>query len=145
MKELNLENEIWRPSTIDGFEISNYARLRREETKVIIKQHLIKGRWLAIFSKKYKKVNVTVSREAAKAFIPNPNNYPDVLHLKSMQNDHISNLKWGKRERKGRRPTLTQDEVKDVENRNLRGWTIEQMAEHYNVSISCIKKVINKK
>ena len=40
MKELNLKNEIWLPSTIDGFEISNYARLRREETKVIIKHYL---------------------------------------------------------------------------------------------------------
>jgi hypothetical protein len=37
-----------------------------------------------------------VHRLVAQAFIPNPNNYPHVLHIKrDLTNVHVSNLKWG--------------------------------------------------
>jgi len=41
----------------------------------------------------FKKVNV--HREVAKAFIPNPNNYPQINHIDfDRTNPHVSNLEW---------------------------------------------------
>ena len=44
---------------------------------------------------RYKK-NVRVNRQVAKAFIPNPNNLPLVMHLDNdPANNHVNNLEWG--------------------------------------------------
>jgi len=50
---------------------------------------------VTIMENKIKKKH-TISRLVAEAFIPNPNNYPIVLHIDNNRlNNWVNNLKWG--------------------------------------------------
>lgn len=77
--------------------LSKYGKLHK---------HFIKGRILkhVVNNKGYHTVNLTkngiqkrylVSRLVAQAFIPNPNNYPEVDHIdENKDNNYVDNLRW---------------------------------------------------
>lgn len=55
-----------------------------------------RGRYSVTLKNKGKKKRTGVSRLVALAWIPNPNNYPIVMHLDNDPlNNHYKNLKWG--------------------------------------------------
>lgn len=99
-------NEIWRD--IKGYEgkyqISNFGRVRNVKTGKVLKLYPNEKGYLRIHigKKQYR-----VHRLVAIAFIPNPNNYPDVNHKdENKQNNFVyidengnyvpelSNLEW---------------------------------------------------
>ena len=92
--------EEWRD--IKGYEgayqVSSYGRIRsfkNNKVKVLKAQHHYKGYLFVTLlkngiSKKYK-----VHRLVAQAFIPNPNNYPQVNHKDEVKdNNVVENLEW---------------------------------------------------
>jgi hypothetical protein len=103
--------EIWKK--IEGYEglyeISNYGRVKSLEriTKWGVANILTKDTILEPKASPYCRVGLckdniqklkSVHRLVAIAFIPNPNNYPVVMHLDDdPQNNHVSNLQWGTR------------------------------------------------
>lgn len=123
---------------------------------------------VTIFTKQGKK-KYLVHRLVAQAFIPNPNNYPQINHIDGVKsNNHYSNLEWctqsmntlhsyhvlGQKSpnntwTKGENnpgAKLTKSQV--IEIRNLRQTsklTQEQIAKLYNVSRHCILKILNNK
>lgn len=90
--------EIWKD--IEGYEdlyeVSDEGRIRNKNTGRILKLDINRYGYLQI--KLYKEGSrqwLSVHRLVAKAFIPNPNNYPEVDHIdKNRSNANVDNLRW---------------------------------------------------
>ena len=100
--------EIWKD--IQGYEglyqVSNMGRVKRLETYVKHKNgnRLVKEKILTTQTHKYQSVFLSnnhikqhyIHRLVAEHFLPNPKNYPVVMHLdNNPKNNNISNLQWG--------------------------------------------------
>ena len=77
--------------------ISSDGKVYSTKSNRYIKQHKHhKGYAIVRLSYEGKRKNVRVHRLIAKAFIPNPNNYPIVRHLNDNKEDNrMCNLAWG--------------------------------------------------
>lgn len=99
--------EIWKD--IEGYDgiymVSNLGRVKslprscqglNASKEIILKQSEDKDGYLLVgLHKNGKSKTVRVSRIVAKAFIPNPNEYPDVNHKdENNQNNRVDNLEW---------------------------------------------------
>ena len=92
--------EIWKPiSGTKGFiEVSNKGRVRswlRGEPRVLKTQPDKKGYHRLRVTVEREKMSYKIHREVAKAFIPNPNNLPQVNHKDgNKSNNAVDNLEW---------------------------------------------------
>ena len=103
--------EIWKD--VDGFvglyQVSNLGRIKAlgryvktgNGGKRYIEEHFVKpnkcknGYLEATFSRKQKRTVRLLHRVVAKAFIPNPDNLPEVNHKdEDIQNCQVENLEW---------------------------------------------------
>jgi hypothetical protein len=92
--------EIWKPiAGTNGFiEVSNKGRVRsllRGEPRILKPQVDNKGYHRIRVTVEREKMSYKVHREIAKAFIPNPNNLPQVNHKDgNKSNNSVDNLEW---------------------------------------------------
>lgn len=108
-----MEQEIWKdiPGYEGLYQASNFGRIKRLKGVVAIKNSHLKQRtvperictlfpqpndYLAVcISKEGIKIRALVHRLVAMAFIPNPDNLPQVNHKdEDKTNNHIDNLEW---------------------------------------------------
>lgn len=163
--------EQWR--AIEGYEgcyeVSDHGRVRSLDRR--IRGRLWKGRVLALPDDKngYKRVELhkdglrstqRVHRLVAQAFIPNPNNWPQINHKDVVKaNNHISNLEWCDNDRnvehavdKGlyspylsqRRSKLTPDLVEKIRAARALGATHIDLAQQFNISKGYVSKVVRR-
>ncbi len=93
--------EQWLP--IDGYEtlyeVSNLGKVRNKHGKLIKGFHQLKpsglGYWRTTLTKKQKGKHFQTHRLVAAAFIPNPENKPQVNHIDyNSINNNVENLEW---------------------------------------------------
>lgn len=106
-----MKKEIWK--AVDGYEglyeVSSYGNVRsvdrmeslpngtvRRRNGCILKQKFASNGYLKCnLSKNTKEKTESVHRLVAQAFIPNPNNLPEVNHKdEDKANNHVDNLEW---------------------------------------------------
>lgn len=170
--------EIWKD--IQGYEgiyqISNLGRVKslsriifRGRGKHITKDVIIK---IYVNNTGYYGVNLNVNkthksfllhRLIAKAFIPNPNNYPCINHIDGNPlNYSISNLEWctysqntthaykiNRMSQTGlhnNNVKLTEKDVLSIRNEYVQNKeTLISIAKKYNVYLTCIHKIVNRR
>ena len=148
-------NEIWKPIEENPvYLVSNYGRVKTIDHPVWCKVNnnysIRKGRLCTLSnnnSKRYWRVGVQINnkqkllavhRLVAKAFIPNPNNLPQINHIDgNKNNNHVSNLEWcdGSYNMKHAFRTGLNDRAKISLHCHLRKLSIEQVRyilEEYN-------------
>lgn len=93
--------EEWKEiEEFDGkYSVSNSGQIKNTKRGTILKQVLNPTGYYMInvkpFGRQRKSKTFRVHREVAKAFIPNPDNLPQVNHIDGCKtNNHVSNLEW---------------------------------------------------
>lgn len=88
--------EEWKDTEYMGYKVSNLGQIKNKQGK-ILKTQIRRGYCdvgLHIQGQRQPKI-VKVHRLVAKAFIPNPNNYPIINHKdENKQNNRVDNLEW---------------------------------------------------
>ena len=85
---------------IKGYEglyaITSDGQVWNYRTKMFMKQRVNRGGYLIVnLNKNGKKITYTVHQLVAKAYIPNPNNLPQINHKdENKQNNCVENLEW---------------------------------------------------
>lgn len=95
-------NEIWKDIIgYELYEVSNLGRIRNKKSgkyKAPIKNWA--GYMRVQLCKPNKDKIFSIHRLVAQAFIPNPNNYPEINHLDHVRhNNNVNNLEWCTRSR----------------------------------------------
>ena len=88
--------EIWKNSIVENYAISNLGRIKNLKTNhIIIPDKEEKGYCRLSIKINGKKKHFAVHRLVAIAFIPNPNNLPQVDHIDNNKtNNRVDNLRW---------------------------------------------------
>lgn len=167
--------EIWKE--IDGYNgvyfVSNLGQVKsidhycsnrtgsgKQTGRVFKIQVSYKGYLRVALSKNKKKFHTSVHRLIAKAFIPNPENKPQVNHINGIKSDNrIENLEWctngenmthafknnlvnlnyGEKHHNSK---LSNDDVLRVRKLHSLGFTCKSLAEDYNVSQTAMSKIL---
>lgn len=90
-------NEVWKPvKGYEGiYEVSNIGRVRTLRTNKIITPKFTKGYCYVRLYKDGKGKQKYIHRIVAEAFIPNPENLPQVNHKdENPKNNSVDNLEW---------------------------------------------------
>lgn len=88
---MNLDGEEWKPiSEFDKYEVSNMGRIRNIKLCKLLKLNDRKGYIEVTLGKKSRSVH----RMVAQAFIPNPEDKPQVNHLGDKLDNRASMLEW---------------------------------------------------
>ncbi len=88
--------EIWKDiKDYEGlYQVSNIGRVRSLITNKVLKPSNIRYSRVILYKNK-EHTNFSVHRLVAEAFIPNPENKPEVDHINTITNDNrVENLKW---------------------------------------------------
>jgi AraC-like DNA-binding protein len=170
-----MQTEVWKsvPQFEAEYEISNCGRVRSLKVKGgVMKQSTGKGYCKIVFKSNGRNINRQVHRLVAMAFVPNPENLPQVNHKDgNKQNNNDWNLEWSSSSdnvkhayrtklriigshhietarklfagAKNPKSKLTADEVIEIKNLKRTGWKLEDLSQRFNVSPTYISTIVN--
>ena len=111
--------EIWKPiENYENYSVSTFGQVRNETTGKILKGGKNKGRLQISLWKNGIEKQFQIHRLVALAFIPNPEDKPEVDHIDNVpSNNKIQNLRWATRQENNRNtriPSTNKSGVKGV-------------------------------
>lgn len=90
--------EIWKDiKDYPNYQVSNLGNVKNIKTNKMLKPFATGNEYLKVaLSNKSNKKQFLIHRLVATAFIPNPNNLPEVNHIKEFEktNNKVENLEW---------------------------------------------------
>jgi isopenicillin N synthase-like dioxygenase len=91
-----IKNKIWKKiNYMPNYLISNFGDVINIKTNKTLKHQIKKGYHRLEVTTIYGRKHFFVHRLVAKAFIPNPENKPQVNHINGNKNDNsVENLEW---------------------------------------------------
>lgn len=157
--------EVFKPiKNYENYQISNLGRIKNARTNKFLKYRLNKnGYFLTQLCKDGSRKSISVHRQLAIYFIPNPNNLPEVNHKNGVKTDNrIRNLEWvthsenilhafklgllNHRGENNPRSKVTQKEVEIIRNKYIPYvYTLSRLAKEYNVSHTTICRIVTRK
>ena len=161
--------EIFKPIDLNPkYSVSNFGRVRNNKTNKILSPRNLQGYQRVAFYVDGKPTDFRIHRLVAKAFIPNPENKPQVNHINGNKSDnHVNNLEWctngenvrhalrtglidtrnislAVRGAKHPRAKLSEKQVMEIK-KKLKYQTGLSLAKEYNVTPSLISLIRNNK
>lgn len=161
--------EIFKKLDINqNYSISSLGRVRNDKTNKFLSPRDLRGYKRIYIYVNGKATDLRIHRLVANAFIPNPNNKPQINHINGNRSDNcVTNLEWctnaenqkhaykiGLRDSKSnsesargvRNPNckLSEQDVKDIKTK-LEYLTGIELAKQYNVATSTISNIKNNK
>jgi NUMOD4 motif/HNH endonuclease len=168
--------EIWESvKGFENYEVSNLGSVKSldhfcenrlgsgKQTGRVLKQQKCKKGYLRVsLSKNKKRFSTGAHRLVALAFIPNPENKPQVNHKKGMKTDNrVENLEWCTNQEnqihaiknnlcnpnladKHYNAKLTNEQVKTARRMHELGWDNITLSKHYNISQTAMSKILRK-
>ncbi|MCQ2608556.1 MAG: NUMOD4 motif-containing HNH endonuclease [Bacteroidales bacterium] len=89
-----MQDEIWKNTEYDGYMVSNLGKVK-SKYKILTTTDNGHGYLTVMMSIKNQQFRRYVHRLVAKAFIPNPNKFPQINHKDgNKSNNSIDNLEW---------------------------------------------------
>ena len=138
--------EVWKPiEGYNNYEVSSFGNIRNKNTGRILKQGK-KGGYCSVGLSGYKSRTKIVHQLVAKAFIPNPENKPQVNHKdKNGLNNNIGNLEWVNNKENSIHRSAG---VKQTTNQNLEIYRVDKITDEiidkYNSIEDAAKYILEK-
>lgn len=165
----DLEGEIWEPviGWEDRYAVSNYGRLKGFWIKpfrlcrIQVHNDEFKKYLVIALCKNKKKYKTGVHRLVAQAFIPNPEDKPEVNHIDGdKQNNRVENLEWvtgsenmrhsfanGRKPKRGEgigTSVLKEEQVLRIRELYDNGFSNMQMRRTFSISESTVSRIIKR-
>lgn len=165
----DLEGEIWKDvaGSKGEYFVSNLSRVKSLKLNrvKILKNHIINGRRMVFLRIDGKYVRSFVYRFVAKAFLLNPESKTQVNHINGIKtDDRLINLEWAtnsenliharknglvkEKYNEGSNhgmAVLSTNDVKDILRKRKDGKKYKDLSKLYNVSISCIQSIVERR
>lgn len=125
---------VWKPIEGWPYSVSDTGLVRNDRTgRILTNQISRQGYYLVRLSAGCKPVGFLVHRLVANAFIPNPNNYPEVNHIDgNTLNASADNLEWCSR-------SMNMRHRVDVLGHRSSDYVIESMNEAHRKPVVCVE------
>lgn len=145
-----------------GYHITRDGKVYSNKLGVWIRKHTFivnphngrnGGYEYVVLKNKGKQKGIAVHKLVALTYIPNPNNYPIVMHKdNSRMNNRVSNLMWGtpkmnlaqmsKEGRSTRKYRFTKRQYRRIVHLRECGWTLQRIGKRFKVSYSVIYRLL---
>lgn len=155
--DFDYDKEVWKPIGKTGYEVGNFGRIRHGDSILAGSNHSDGYIFTNIHGDQ-----IPIHRFVAQAFVPNPNNLPEVNHKDgNKMNNSADNLEWVTRSENqqhamklGLQPRglstytgkFTPDQREKIKELwNSGEYSRREIAKMYDVSHTCINDILNNK
>lgn len=152
-----MKNEVWKdiPNYEGLYQVSNFGNIKSLTRKRIDRNQILQERLLTkrtkengyqiiTLCKESKEKKCYVHRLVAQAFIPNPNNLPEINHKdENKLNNNVNNLEWCTRIYNANYNELPKKQYKkvfqyDLDGNFIKEWeSIKSIKKHFNKGNNC--------